>query len=99
MIRKRLSDDDLLALVLIHTWTLVTGRTLRSDVPPQELSEEELIDFWADDQGPFLSGRTTASSDKKISVLPFLGRSGRGVTFGARRTLLCGGAGWLRVVE
>jgi hypothetical protein len=73
MIRKRLSDDDLLALVLIYTWTLVTGRTLRSDVPPQELSEEELIDFWADDQDPFLGGRTTASYDKKLSLLPFLG--------------------------
>jgi hypothetical protein len=74
MIRKRLSDDDLLALVLIHTWTLVTGRTLRSDVPPQELSEEELIDFWADDQCPFPEGRTTARYAKEIFVLPFLRR-------------------------
>jgi hypothetical protein len=42
--------DDLLAFLLIHTWTLITGRELRSDVPPMELSEEELITFWADDQ-------------------------------------------------
>ncbi len=42
-------DDDLLALLLIKTWTLATGRVLRSDVPPWQLSEDELIAFWADD--------------------------------------------------
>jgi hypothetical protein len=44
-----LSEDELLALLLIHTWTLTTGKTLRCDVPPQELTEEELIEFWSDD--------------------------------------------------
>jgi hypothetical protein len=44
-----LSDDELLARLLIHTWTLTTGRMLRSDVPIQELTEQELIDFWAED--------------------------------------------------
>jgi hypothetical protein len=44
-----LSDDELLARLLIDTWTLTTGRMLRSDVPPQELTEQELIVFWADD--------------------------------------------------
>ena len=34
-------------MLLIDTWTLTTGRTLR-DVPPCQLTEEELIDFWAD---------------------------------------------------
>ncbi len=43
-------DDDLLARLLITSWTLATGRTLRDDVPPALLSEEELISFWADDQ-------------------------------------------------
>jgi hypothetical protein len=43
------TEDDLLALLLIHTWTLTTGRVLRSDVPPAQLSEDELIAFWADD--------------------------------------------------
>jgi hypothetical protein len=43
-----LSDDELIARLLIHTWTLATGKTLRSDVPPHELTEEELIDFWSD---------------------------------------------------
>ena len=45
-----LSDDELIARLLIHTWTLATGKTLRGDVPPPELTEEELIDFWSDDR-------------------------------------------------
>ena len=44
-----LSDDELIAQLLIHTWTLTTGKTLRGDVPPHELTEAELIDFWSDD--------------------------------------------------
>jgi hypothetical protein len=44
-----LSEDELIARLLIHTWTLNTGKTLRSDVSPAELTEEELINFWADD--------------------------------------------------
>jgi hypothetical protein len=43
-------DDELLAHVLIHTWMLNTGRTWPYDVPPHDLTEQELIDFWADDQ-------------------------------------------------
>ena len=46
-----LSDDELVARLLIHTWTLTTGKTLRCDVPPQELTEEELIDFWSEEEG------------------------------------------------
>lgn len=42
-------DDDVLATVLIRMWALATGRRLRRDVPPRELSVTELIDFWADD--------------------------------------------------
>lgn len=45
-----LSDDELIAQLLIHTWTLTTGKTLRGDVPPHELTEAELIDFWSDDR-------------------------------------------------
>jgi hypothetical protein len=41
-------DDTLLRRVLISTWVLHTGRTLRRDVPPCELTVEELINFWAD---------------------------------------------------
>jgi hypothetical protein len=46
----RENEDELLARVLITSWTLVTGRILRPGVPPHAHSEEELISFWADDQ-------------------------------------------------
>ena len=39
----------MLARVLITSWSLATGRTLRS-VAPQALTEDELISFWADDK-------------------------------------------------
>jgi len=48
---RHANDDELLARVLITSWSLATGRTLRG-VPPQSLSEDELIDFWADDHIP-----------------------------------------------
>jgi hypothetical protein len=44
------ADEELIACLLIRTWALATGRTLRSDVDPSELGAAELIDFWADDQ-------------------------------------------------
>lgn len=44
-----LSDDDLVAQLLIHTWMLTTGRTIRCHTRLFELTEEELIEFWADD--------------------------------------------------
>ncbi len=43
-------EDELLARVLITSWTLATGRTLRAGVPPRSHSADELITFWADDQ-------------------------------------------------
>jgi hypothetical protein len=45
-------DDDLLAALLIRMWALASGRSLRRDVPATQLSEEELINFWADDMSP-----------------------------------------------
>jgi hypothetical protein len=42
------SDDDNLTLLLVSTWELRTGRTLPS-ASAADLSEQELIDFWADD--------------------------------------------------
>jgi hypothetical protein len=45
------NHDELLARVLITSWSLATGRTLRG-APPQFLSEDELINFWADDHIP-----------------------------------------------
>jgi hypothetical protein len=44
------NEDELLARVLVTSWTLATGRTLRAGVPPQAHSADELISFWADDQ-------------------------------------------------
>jgi hypothetical protein len=45
-----LSNDEIIAFLLISTWQVTTGRRLRGDVPPGQLTERELIDFWADDQ-------------------------------------------------
>jgi hypothetical protein len=46
------TDDELLALVLIATWASRTGRLLPIGVPPADLTQQELIAFWADDQIP-----------------------------------------------
>ena len=48
---RHANEDELLARVLITSWSLNTGRTLRR-VPPQSLTEDELISFWADDHIP-----------------------------------------------
>ncbi|MFI6520567.1 hypothetical protein ACIBF1_33795 [Spirillospora sp. NPDC050679] len=44
-------EDALMALTLMTTWAMRTGRALRS-VPVEELSVEELEAFWADDDLP-----------------------------------------------
>jgi hypothetical protein len=44
------NEDDLLARVLITSWSMATGRTLREGISPHSLTEDELISFWADDQ-------------------------------------------------
>ena len=41
-----------MAGLLIRMWALASGRTLRSDIRPEQLSSEELIGFWADDLTP-----------------------------------------------
>jgi hypothetical protein len=45
-------------------WELASGRTLRRDIRPEQLTEEELISFWADDLTP-ASGRHTATADRE----------------------------------
>jgi hypothetical protein len=45
-------DDEFMAGLLIRMWALASGRTLRSDIRPEQLSGEELIRFWADDLTP-----------------------------------------------
>ncbi len=52
--------DEFMAGLLIRMWALASGRTLRSDVRPEQLSCEELIRFWADDLAP-PSGRHAGS--------------------------------------
>ena len=42
-------DDRVLALALITVWATRTGRILRN-VPVGELSPDELVAFWTDDQ-------------------------------------------------
>jgi hypothetical protein len=42
-------DDHAIALALTTVWAIRTGRRLRP-VPVSELSEQELVAFWADDQ-------------------------------------------------
>jgi hypothetical protein len=41
--------DETLAATLISMWELASGRRLPRHVPPDQLSTEELIAFWADD--------------------------------------------------
>ena len=42
-------EDDRLAWLLVRMWSLASGRTVRDDVPPDQLTADELISFWADD--------------------------------------------------
>jgi hypothetical protein len=60
--RHAQAEDDLLAFLLISTWMLITGRTLRTDVPPGQLSEAELIEFWAEDGAPANGGTPPAGA-------------------------------------
>lgn len=63
------SNDDLIAFFLIGSWSLVTGRRLRRDVPPGELTESELIDFWADDHlWPDDQPRPAPSRDERCAL-------------------------------
>jgi hypothetical protein len=45
-------DDDLLAALFFRVRALESGRSLPPDVRPEQLSEEELIGFWADELNP-----------------------------------------------
>jgi hypothetical protein len=77
--------DEFLAAILIRMWTLASGRTLRRDVPPDQLSTEELITFWADDMNtspgrhakPGEPGRTAESQVTAMAARPVARRRGR----------------------
>jgi hypothetical protein len=51
--------DEELARLLVLMWSLASGRTLPRGARPADLSEQELLDFWADDLSP-ASGRHAA---------------------------------------
>lgn len=56
-------SDDLLAAMYVRMWEVVSGRSLPRNIPPEELSEEELISFWADDLRSYAaSGRHAAAA-------------------------------------
>lgn len=62
-------DDDLLAAVLVRMWALASGRPLPRNVRPEQLSEEELIGFWADDLNP-AAGRHAARIPVTAAGIP-----------------------------
>lgn len=43
------AGDDELAALYVRMWSLASGRRLRPGVRPDQLTEGELIAFWADD--------------------------------------------------
>lgn len=53
-------DDDVMAALLMRMWALASGHVL-PDGPPDQLSEEQLIEFWADDMY-LRTGRHASSS-------------------------------------
>jgi hypothetical protein len=63
----RTGDDDLLAANLQRTWEYVSGRSLPPDVRLDQLSEEELIGFWADDVEP----TSTVANGQVCAMLAF----------------------------
>ncbi|MGD0607472.1 MAG: hypothetical protein ABSA53_28300 [Streptosporangiaceae bacterium] len=70
---RRTGDDDLLRALLIRVRALESGRSLPRDVPPGQLSQEELIGFWADDLGPVAGNHAshTAFSGQVCAMLKF----------------------------
>jgi hypothetical protein len=52
-------DDGTLAAMYLRMWSLATGRRLPPGVRLEDLTEDELVGFWADDLSP-VSGRHAA---------------------------------------
>lgn len=61
------ADEQQLADTLVRMWSLASGRRLRSGTRPDQLREEELIAFWADDLTP-PSGRHAAPGPRHAGV-------------------------------
>ena len=62
-------DEDVLADILICMWALASGRFLSRGVRPDQLSEDELINFWADDFTPAV-GRHAAGPAGQHTIRP-----------------------------
>lgn len=60
--------DEQLARILVLMWSLASGRWLRPGVRPDELSAEELIDFWADDLDPVAGRHARGSAYAKVAA-------------------------------
>ncbi|MEO5877965.1 MAG: hypothetical protein ABIS86_01475 [Streptosporangiaceae bacterium] len=63
----RTTEDHVLALTLISTWALLTGRRLRG-VGLAGLNRAELIDFWADPQMecvPVVGGHNVGAGSRR----------------------------------
>ncbi|MGH3292646.1 MAG: hypothetical protein ACRDP7_12640 [Trebonia sp.] len=69
--------DEVLAALLIRMWTLASGRTLRRDVPPDQLSAEELIAFWADDMTPRTGRHARTEGTYNAPRVPEPGKAAR----------------------
>jgi hypothetical protein len=54
-------DDELVGL-LVRMWSLASGRTLPRGVRPADLTEQELLDFWADDLSPACGRHATCGT-------------------------------------
>ena len=68
--------DAVLANMLIATWALRSGRCLRNDVPPDQLEEAELIEFWYDEK--MIASPTATLKESVCHPLPRAGvRSAR----------------------
>jgi hypothetical protein len=51
--------DDAIAAMYVRMWSLATGRRLKPGVRPDQLTADELIDFWSADFTP-VTGRHAA---------------------------------------
>jgi hypothetical protein len=61
--------DEQLARILVLMWSLASGRRLPSAVRPDELSPEELIEFWADDLRPATGRHAREPAHGKAAAL------------------------------
>lgn len=57
--------DDELASLLVRMWSLASGRSLPPGTRPADLTEQQLLDFWADDFSP-THGRHAAPGTEAV---------------------------------